>query len=83
LTFGKPERKKQSSYRFYIPCGFRTSVFAVSPFQSGSGQYKQLNVTKTNGSTIILEAVPDKDGDYWWWTTNGTVQFFQNVYVVR
>jgi hypothetical protein len=42
-----------------------------------------INVTKTNGSTFILEAAPDKDGDYWWWTTNGTVQFFQNVYVVR
>jgi hypothetical protein len=42
-----------------------------------------VNVTKMNGSTIILEATPDKDGDYWWWTTNGTIQFFQNLWIVR
>jgi hypothetical protein len=38
-----------------------------------------INVAKTDGSTMILEAAPDEDGDYWWWTVNDTIQFFQNV----
>jgi hypothetical protein len=42
-----------------------------------------INVTELDGSTLILEAAPDEDGDYWWWTTNGSVQFFQNVWLVR
>jgi hypothetical protein len=40
-------------------------------------------VTRYQGSTIILERSSDDAGDYWWWTENGTVQFFQDVYVVR
>jgi hypothetical protein len=42
-----------------------------------------INVTEMDGSTLILESTPDRDGDYWWWTTNGTIQFFQNVWIVR
>jgi len=42
-----------------------------------------VSVTEMDGNTIIMEATPDEDGDYWWWTTDGRIAFYQNVYVVR
>jgi hypothetical protein len=36
-----------------------------------------INVTEMGSSTFILEATPNEDGDYWWWTTNGTICFFK------
>jgi hypothetical protein len=64
-----------------IPYG--DSLDARDVLEGAAEGTESINVTQTDGSTIILEATPDKDGYYWWWTTNGTVQFFQNVYVVR
>jgi hypothetical protein len=49
--------------------------------EGAAGSVPSIDVTIMDGSTLILEATPDEDGDYWWWTTAGTIQFFQNVYV--
>ena len=35
------------------------------------------------GQKIIFEMTPNNEGKYWWWTKQGNIQFFQNIYLVK
>jgi|GEM_PF-3470591 len=39
--------------------------------------------TEFEGQKIILEMTPNNEGKYWWWTKQGDIRFFQNIYLVK